>query len=444
MRDYFSNQLKVALVTDVFPPRSGGSGWSTYYLGKALADRGHIVRVVRPVYGTQVVRPTHKVSSYGGLPVDELYVPSSPRWTLRAGIGRAWEEQKAIRLLKRRCARLSADSEVDVFHGQHQVSGIAATLSALAARRQGQRVISVVTVRDYWPLCPSSTRLFPARSGKSEECGDCHNYSKYMSCLSNRGKRRAARLIDMARWLRTRAQSRMLAKADAVIAVSNYVRSELERSGRFSSDKLHTIHNLVDPESVDKAVAQGNEVSKTLDGRYALFAGKLDENKGAQLLPEVMEASGIRLPVLLAGDGPLQSLLQFEAERRGLDFRFLDWLDNDALLRLMRDARCLLFPSCWQEPLSRVLLEGCAAGAAIVALDSGGTSDVITHSVSGWLAHDTAGFIEGVRLVCTDDKLNETLRHGARQTATTTFSAPVVAHQLEDLYVSLLTRLGAS
>ena len=33
--------LGVLLVTDVFPPGSGGSGWSTYYLGKALAERGH-------------------------------------------------------------------------------------------------------------------------------------------------------------------------------------------------------------------------------------------------------------------------------------------------------------------------------------------------------------------------------------------------------------------
>src|SRR5436305_14278125 len=50
--DYASHRhLKVLLLTDVFPPSSGGSGWSTYYLGEALRERGHGVYVIRPRYG---------------------------------------------------------------------------------------------------------------------------------------------------------------------------------------------------------------------------------------------------------------------------------------------------------------------------------------------------------------------------------------------------------
>ncbi|HYO49733.1 MAG TPA: hypothetical protein VEW94_07765, partial [Chloroflexia bacterium] len=63
---------KVWLLTDVFPPRSGGSGWSTYYLGKALAERGNHVRVLRPVYGEGVAGPTRRAIEYGGLTVEEL------------------------------------------------------------------------------------------------------------------------------------------------------------------------------------------------------------------------------------------------------------------------------------------------------------------------------------------------------------------------------------
>src|SRR5438128_5330851 len=108
----------------------------------------------------------------------------------------------------------------------------------------------------------------------------------------------------------------------------------------------------------------------------------------------------------IAGDGPLRPSLEQDAQLRGLDFRFYDWLENDAVIKLMRQARALLFPSAWQEPLSRVLLEGCAAGAAIVALDTGGTGDAIVHRESGWLAQDRRGFVEGVRQVVGDDHLN--------------------------------------
>ena len=441
MRDYSRGPLKVVLVTDVFPPRSGGSGWSTYYLGKALSERGHAVQVVRPVYGSGVIRATHKKSYYGGLPVDELHVPSPPGWVVRVGFDKAWEEQRAVRIIRAWCGRLAGTGEADVLHGQHQVSGTAAALSAEAARKQGRRVISVVTVRDYWPLCPSSTRLLPTHQGKSQECTDCHNFTSYVSCVSRTGTFDPAQILGAARWLRTHLQARELARADAIIAVSNYVRSELARSGRFDNGKLITIHNLVDLGSVDKVLAQPDAINPPVDGPYLLFVGKLDENKGAQLLPEAIQASDIRLPLLLAGDGPLQSHLQAAAQSRGLDFQFLGWQDNESLLRLMRNARCLVFPSCWQEPLSRVLLEGCAAGAAIVALDTGGTSDVLTHNVSGWLARDHASFAEGVRQVCNDDTLNASLRHGARELAATRFSAQIVARQVEDLYLSLLARL---
>ena len=160
------------------------------------------------------------------------------------------------------------------------------------------------------------------------------------------------------------------------------------------------------------------------------------------MLPRAVKQAGVTLPVVLAGDGPLQAQLAPKANALGLDFRFYDWLDNDAILRLMRAARLLLFPSAWQEPLSRVLLEGCAAGAAIVALNTGGTADIITHGESGWLAADQAEFAEGVRRVVEDDALNNRIRAGARSRAETTFSASVVSAQIEALYSSLLEDLA--
>jgi glycosyltransferase involved in cell wall biosynthesis len=181
-----------------------------------------------------------------------------------------------------------------------------------------------------------------------------------------------------------------------------------------------------------------DDISPATD--FALFVGKWDVNKGAQLLSEAVERAGLEMPVVMLGDGPLKAKIGEDARERGLDFRFYSWLDNDAVLTVMRSARALLFPSAWQEPLSRVLLEGCAAGAAIVALDTGGTADVISHGVSGWLAADMNSFAEGIRRVTGDDVLNMSLRAGARARAERTFAAPKVAAEIETLYRSLLQR----
>ena len=43
--------MKITLVTEVFPPRAGGAGWSTRALALALKDAGHDVKVVTTAEG---------------------------------------------------------------------------------------------------------------------------------------------------------------------------------------------------------------------------------------------------------------------------------------------------------------------------------------------------------------------------------------------------------
>src|SRR5436309_14268962 len=86
------NTLSILLVTDVFPPGSGGSGWSTYYLGKALHERGHEVRVLRPRHNEPVARVSKRIVEYGGLPVEELLIPQAPGWAIRLGLAKLLSE----------------------------------------------------------------------------------------------------------------------------------------------------------------------------------------------------------------------------------------------------------------------------------------------------------------------------------------------------------------
>jgi glycosyltransferase involved in cell wall biosynthesis len=208
-------------------------------------------------------------------------------------------------------------------------------------------------------------------------------------------------------------------------------------------EKLTVVPNLVDLPSVERALAGRwplHDISP--QDPFLLFAGKLDANKGPQLLPQALAEAGVGLPLVVAGDGPLRAKLAAEAHSLGLDFRFCDWLDNDAVLLLMSRARALMFPSAWQEPLSRVLLEGCASGAAIVALDTGGTHDILVHGESGWLVESRVEFAHGIKEVLADEHLAARLRSGARRRAEGVFSAPVVSAQVEALYYRLLGGLA--
>ena len=435
-----NHPLNICLVTDVFPPASGGSGWSTYYLGKSLQERGHHVRVLQPIYSAEEpLTSNSRTSEYGGLPVEGVFVQPAPRPIEKLGLGKAWREREAAkRLTYGKIALSAALGAVDVLHAQHMVSAIAAEGLASFALWRGSITVSVATVRDYWPLCPTSTRLFPDRTGNKHECADCHNLTTYLRCATN-GKSLFTYLPALARWLRTARAARALASCDAVIGVSRYVRAELARSRRVPTHKLTSIPNLVHLPSVDRALAGAWPLPDlSPDEPFLLFAGKLDYNKGAHLLPQAIARSDARLPVAIAGEGPMRARIEEEARSLGLDFRFYDWLDNDSVILLMRRARALLFPSAWAEPLSRVLLEGCAAGAAIVALDTGGTGDIISNMRSGWLANDWVSFSEGITVVGDSLTLNMRLRLGARARAESRFASERVSAQVEALYYRLL------
>src|SRR3954452_13900974 len=135
--------MRILLATDVFPPRCGGSGWSTYYLGRALRARGHTVAVVRPRFGARPAggQPqVHRVE-YEGLPVAELHLPGGNN-----PLARAWQREiSAPRLFAWLVAREAQALGADLVHAQHTLSVQAAVGAARQLRTAGRRLPVIST-----------------------------------------------------------------------------------------------------------------------------------------------------------------------------------------------------------------------------------------------------------------------------------------------------------
>ena len=71
--------MRILLATDVFPPRCGGSGWSTYHLARAMRERGHAVAVVRAALDPRAAAPYE----YDGFRVEQIAVAVPPAPVLR-------------------------------------------------------------------------------------------------------------------------------------------------------------------------------------------------------------------------------------------------------------------------------------------------------------------------------------------------------------------------
>jgi glycosyltransferase involved in cell wall biosynthesis len=100
-----------------------------------------------------------------------------------------------------------------------------------------------------------------------------------------------------------------------------------------------------------------------------LFAGRLAVGKGVREAVEAWRGSGLDLPLVFAGTGPLRAWLEDER----LDV--LGWLPHARMSSVYRRARALVMPSRWQEPFGIAGLEAASLGTPVVAWESGGVAE---------------------------------------------------------------------
>ncbi len=386
--------MRVVLVSEVFPPRAGGAGWSSRALALALRARGHEVSVLTTSPGP---------GEMDGLPVTRLDARGRKRF--------AWP---------RAFDRALRGSSFDVVHAQH-------SLAALGTLRHGREGRAVVTVRDHWPVCFWSTRL--SRGTLCPGCG----ILPMTRCVTGHVPAVAPvswGAIPYMRWdLETKRAA--LRRAGATLAVSEAIASELRAAG---IPRVEVLPNLVD---ADEARAVAREApSFPLPERFLVFVGKLETNKGAHLLVPAVAAARTGLPLVVLGEGSFHHDLKLAAARHRVELLVRGFTHRDDVLRILARATALVFPSLWPEPLSRVLLEAIALGTPVAAMDTGGTREILEDGRSGLIVPDAAGLTEALARLATDAALRGRLREGARERARA-FSPESLVPRYEGVYARL-------
>jgi glycosyltransferase involved in cell wall biosynthesis len=159
------------------------------------------------------------------------------------------------------------------------------------------------------------------------------------------------------------ATSAVVRRASAVIAVSDYLRRELEAKIPAARGKTQVVDSGVDLERF--------RPSPPPDGPPAfLCLGSLTERKNVIRLARAFERLG-EGTLTFAGDGPLRA--QLEGRK---DVRLLGAIRYERIPGLIAESHVVCQPSL-VEPFGQALLEGMACGRAVVGTAIGGPPEFV-------------------------------------------------------------------
>jgi glycosyltransferase involved in cell wall biosynthesis len=149
------------------------------------------------------------------------------------------------------------------------------------------------------------------------------------------------------------------------------------------------------------------------------------------------------LRMLMVGDGELRQEADELIEQTGIKEKVYRQSFRQDVPDVQAAADIYALPSLW-EGLPIGLLEAMAMGKAIVASKVDGTSEVIVHNENGLLispANMEAELAQSILQFAADASLRKKLGDKARATISSTFSAPTMTRQVEEIYRKLLPGL---
>jgi len=216
--------------------------------------------------------------------------------------------------------------------------------------------------------------------------------------------------------------------ADRIVAVSVAVRDALIAQGA-DPGRVRVIHGGVDTRSYEAAQPPVPGVVGAL--------GRLEREKGFDVLIAAMAELRGEARLLIGGDGSQRAAL--EAQAAGLPVDFVGFV-SDVPAFLSRIG-ILAVPSR-SEGLGLVAVEGMAAGRPVVASCTGGLSEVVAHGETGFLVEpeDPQALAGAIRRLLADPALAARMGAAGRARAAAQFSADRMAAETDALYEELIAR----
>jgi N-acetyl-alpha-D-glucosaminyl L-malate synthase BshA len=368
----------------------GGSGIVATELAKALADRGHQVRLI----STEM--PFRWPEYQAGLAFHAVQTPGYP----------LFREPQYLLSLANKIVQVSREHGLDIIHAHYAIPHAAAAYLArqILSNAPGGKVPRVITT-----LHGTDVTLIGSDSSYSETAAFCIDQSDGVTAVS-----RSLR-DDTYRQLPVRADIRV---------IPNFLDCGIHRRSS-------------DPQLRARFTGGDEQV------RLVIHVSNFRPVKRTDAVVDIFARIHARVPsrLLLVGDGPDLDKAGRRARELGIGDAVEQLGEQEQVVPLLSLADLFLLPS-EQESFGLAALEAMACQVPVVASDVGGLPEVIDHGVTGYLHPPDAIEAMGESSVnlLTDAALHRRVSQAALTAVLQRFCANAIVPQYEAFYREVIAR----
>lgn len=399
--------MKVLYLTNEYPPNVyGGAGVHIEYLSKEVAE---LAEVEVRCYGEQKSE-NGKIKTTG-------FTPGQKFSEIPAGL------QSVFKTIDRDLQMAGAGVDADVVHCHTWYTHMAGIWAKL----------------NYGvPLIITTHSLEPLRPWKREQLGGGYDFSLWVEKTA----------IEMA---------------DAVIAVSNGTKADVQKLFNVAPERMKMIYNGIDTEEFKKVSTTDCFARFGIDAKqpYLLFVGRITRQKGIIHLVNAIKHLNENIPVVLCAGAPdtpeiekeMEEGVRVASENRKNIFWIREMVDRKTLIELYSHAGVFCCPSIY-EPFGIINLEAMACETPVVASSVGGIPEVVVDGDTGFLvplkqmdespfeATEPENFsrdlAQKINQVMDNAEMRQKMGLAGRKRVEEVFSWKSIARQTVELYKSLI------
>ena len=169
---------------------------------------------------------------------------------------------------------------------------------------------------------------------------------------------------------------------------------------------------------------------------YFMYLGRLNDEKGVVDAIEVAKRAKVPLVVagnIVGGDEWNYFFHKVQPELNSEYIRFVGQVDFNEKVRLLKDARALLFPIHRREPFGLVMIEAMACGTPVIGYNKGSVPEVVKDGETGFVINSKEEMIEAILY-----KVQKIKRSACREHVEKNFTIQKMVDTYEEVYEKVI------